>query len=282
MPAILIDYEAIISPNFSKKFKSPPPEIKNFLTGLILILNKNILQKLSKIPMGKERINFLSNIEYIDSLFVFYNPKKEICILPEIKNYFEDILSSLFSGLPKTTTLLYMVNDLNSIPILAKHGFHNPYIFNSHIVLSRSNIPNIDTVDINTVVNKVKHILEEKNKDGCSLHIKFLPRAINFLKKASKSGISVDKDGKSIQNELTGELVVKNVIKEGKDFIYNIDINEDSVSSGEEENVDVNATRYNFHSHPEQAYIRYGVDRAWPSLTDYLGYLHLGNKYKII
>jgi hypothetical protein len=99
---------------------------------------------------------------------------------------------------------------------------------------------------------------------------------VEFLRKTSKMGITMNKNGKKSQKELTGELYVKEVVKDTNGFVYIIDINKNSITSGEEENVNVSPTRYNFHSHPHEAYVRHSVDKAWPSQTDYLGYHKLG------
>ena len=82
-----------------------------------------------------------------------------------------------------------------------------------------------------------------------------------------------EKNSKRIIRRISRKKIVKNSDK----LLYIIDVNKDSVKSGEEEAVSVSATRYNFHSHPEEAYIRHSVDNAWPSLTDYIGYFKLGN-----
>jgi hypothetical protein len=142
-------------------------------------------------------------------------------------------------------------------------------------VLTRQNIPSDPDTSVATL-NKVLYAIEQYKNNGqsCYLFAKLSPRAIGFLKEAPKIGISVE--GNS-QKELTGELYVKDVIHENGKFIYIIDIDKNSIESGSQENVDVSATRYNFHSHPHEAYVRHSVEKAWPSVTDYLGYYKLGN-----
>jgi hypothetical protein len=116
----------------------------------------------------------------------------------------------------------------------------------------------------------------KSNKGVCFINVKLSGRAVEFLKNTCKSGFTVGKNGKKTQKELTGELYVKNVYSHDGKIIYNIDINKSSVKAGKNESVNVDPHRYNFHSHPEQAYVRHSVDKGWPSVIDYLGYLQLG------
>jgi hypothetical protein len=142
--------------------------------------------------------------------------------------------------------------------------------------LTRENVKNRET-DPETTLNKVRHLVENyTNEKNCSLYAKLSKKAVSFLKTASKKGITVNKDGSKSQKELTGELEIEKVVRQGEKIIYIIDVNRGSIESGDEEDVNVVATRYNFHSHPEEAYVRHSVEKAWPSVTDYLGYLKLG------
>lgn len=271
MPAILIDYKKI-----SDTAPPPPKSTKDFKPRLLVIT---------------EHIN-IDDPRFADHItgyhYVMYNEKKGICLLnsdifPDIK----DCLNALFSGLDKDVVLwisieLEQSDFISSIRKLASSGFNSPYMTNMSplrvnihpsIAMVRQNTPT-EQYDEMSTLNKVLHAIEQY-KDGnksCSLSAKISKRAVSFLRKTSKIGFSDD----GSQKELTGELYVSNVKKSKKKFIYIIDVNESSVESGNDEDVDVSATRYNFHSHPQQAYIRHSVDKAWPSLTDYLGYLQLG------
>lgn len=296
MPAILIDYDNIVSSKLKQKFPKPPNTKRGFLVGLVIITDEEQIRNLSNIPQGKQRVEYLNTSKFIDSIgfytFIMYNLKKEICLLnPDITKYTQDILSALFSGLSNTTTLWVSVDIqdsdcMSSIQKLASNGFNSPYITNMSplrvgipvsVALVRQNTPT-EQYNVSATLNKVKHAIEEHKKSdtSCSLYAQFSSKAVSFLQKASKMGITLNKNGEKSQKELTGELSVGNVKKEGNKFIYVIDVDEGSVESGEEEDVDVSASRYNFHSHPHEAYVRHRVDKAWPSLTDYLGYLQLG------
>lgn len=69
---------------------------------------------------------------------------------------------------------------------------------------------------------------------------------------------------KNQQKELSGTLLKKNGLLE-------IDVS--SIISGNEDNVILVGGLYNFHTHPVKTYKKYKVIFAWPSNTDYIGFL---------
>jgi hypothetical protein len=297
MSAILIDYSKILEkkhPLFS--LLSPPPSpSRGFYPGLIIITENEIFRKLSDLKPGSERVNFIKSTEFTESIishyYVMYNQKRGICILEtDCENYLPSILTALFTGLPPDTLLwvgieIFGAEFTDILDTFITNGFNSPYVslispmfndINPSVSLCRQNIPSDPNISKATF-NKVMYAIQQYEKDGksCYLYAKFSKRAIGFLKEASKMGVTIT-NGKESQKEITGELYVKDVKQEGGKFVYIIDIDTRSVESGEEENVNVSATRYNFHSHPHEAYVRHSVDKAWPSVTDYLGYHQLG------
>jgi hypothetical protein len=57
------------------------------------------------------------------------------------------------------------------------------------------------------------------------------------------------------------------------DIIFYIDIINESKIEGNSEYITLQNDKYNFHSHPIDAYIKYNVDFGWPSGQDYIGFL---------
>lgn len=296
MPAILIDYEKIVSEkhsNLLQKLPLPPKTAKGFMVGLVIITSSSEIRKL---PTGDSRVSYINNPQFVNSIidfsYVMYNKNKGVCLLnPDSANHIQDILNALFSGLDQKTSLwvsvvLQEANFMSTVKKFAQAGFNSPYMTNMSplmvnispsIALVRQNTPT-EKYNVSTTLNKVLYAIKQYKEGGksCSLYAQLSPRALSFLRKASKIGITMNDNGEKSQKELTGELFVNNVRKKGNKFVYIIDIDEGSVESGAEEDVDVAATRYNFHSHPHEAYVRHSVDKAWPSLTDYLGFLQLG------
>lgn len=299
MSAILIDYTRIVhkNENLQKTLTAVPSGARGFSPGLIVLVENDILDRLSGLKPGKERVDYINSEEFIKGIsehyYIMYNRKRGICIIgSDCENYLPKILLALFSGLPPETLIwvgieLSQQNFTNVLDTFVSNGFNSPYVTTlspmygdipASAALTRQNIPSDPDISTATL-NKVLYSIQQYKDDGqsCYLFAKLSPRAIGFLQEASKIGITVGKDGKKSQKELTGELYVKDVLQDNGKFVYVIDIDKSSVESGGEENVDVAATRYNFHSHPHEAYVRHSVDKAWPSVTDYLGYHKLGS-----
>jgi len=298
MCALLIDYAKIVANSTKlKSFLSPVPSAaRGFSPGLLLVLENDIVENLAELKPGQDRVNYIETDQFIENIiqhyYVMYNPKRAICIIgSDCENYLPKILTALFTGLP-AETLIWVSIDLESknfttiLDTFVSNGFNSPYVttlspmygdISPSAALIRQNIPS-DPDTSEATLNSVLYAIEQYKSDdqSCYLYAKLSPRAIGFLQEASKLGVVVEKDGSKSQKELTGELYVKDVLRQDDKFVYLIDIDKSSVESGDEENVDVSATRYNFHSHPHEAYVRHSVDKAWPSVTDFLGYHRLG------
>lgn len=284
-----------------KKLKLGLIEEKNkkYKSAIILIIDKKISKQISE-KKGIEKYNYINSDDFfILRKYIFlYNPTKKICILnndsvqdPKFLEDVEIFLESTLNYFIPNSKIWLNIELKNPyfneiIKKMCDIGFHSPYITNKtpnnkkikdSLALMRKNIKkDIDMID--GTINKIYDIISQykNNKKTCIINAKLSKNAINFLKSSTKLGITINDNGSSSQKELSGELFVKKVVKEKNKFIYIIDIDHDSVRSGGEENVNVYPTRYNFHSHPHEAYVRHSVKSAYPSMTDYLGYLKLG------
>lgn len=294
MSGILFNFEEIKSSRLSS-LSIPPKSSNGFSPGLVIFTNKNIIQSLSSIDNEKGKFDFINSNYFVNNIinhfYILFNPKRNICLLSSnLAKNLKYILHVLFSSLPNNTILcvnidIYNNNFLEDINIFVSNGFNSPFIssisplykeISPSVILTRLNIHN-DPHASSVTLNKVLHSIQEFNTDNtsCYLFASLSKNAVNFLKKASHIGF-IKQNGKISQRELTGELHVEDVKRKNNKFIYIIDIIKKSIKSGEEEEVSVEPTRYNFHSHPREAYIRHSVKKAWPSVTDYLGYHSLG------
>lgn len=286
MICILVDYVKIIDDKSNiKRILRDPPKKEGFCPGLILVIGDKFYNILLKIQKGEKRVNYINSDNFIDNVidnyYIMYDEKRNICILD--KDCDQHLSQLITNVLPLSSTIFYNIqlNEKDLLPKAKKiisEGFYNPYISikDKSIVFIKENK---DLKRKDNTVKDVLYILSQYKSGGdhCYLHAKLSPKSVNFLKSASKIGITRNANGKKSQKELTGELVVKDIINNNDRFVFIIDVNKDSIEHGEEENVDVSSTRYNFHSHPKEAYIRHSVNKAWPSVTDYLGYYKLGN-----
>lgn len=211
--------------------------------------------------------------------YLYYNEKRKICVIPETVE--KSVIEKLARKLPKET-ILWIALDIqqkNLVPKLEKlisFGFHNPYVTiqtpisktEPVIALSKYNDLN-DRYCEKSTLYKAYHAIKQFYNGiyTCQMNIQFSPDAVGFLRR-----IPIEHS-----LELSGDLHISRVIETHNRFVYVISVDNRSVSSGEDEKVDVSATRYNFHSHPKDAYIRHSVNKAWPSASDYLGCFNFGH-----
>jgi hypothetical protein len=282
MSAVILDADRV---NFVKKNKYD-------FTHVLLILPKNIVHNILTSQYKTLYINSPEVITKILYLSTVYNDiKKKLVIINKYStDYLKLILDALYSKFDSNSFLWCCValkskNFTVRVEELAKNGFIEPYIvertplgqnINHSIALFKKNTPS-KVISSSHVIYDILSTLEQYKQDYCLIYAKFTTKALEFLKKTAEIGITLNKNGQRTQKELTGILYPSNITKEGNRYIYHISVNENSIEHGSEEEVNVSPTRYNFHSHPKEAYIRHSVKNAWPSVTDYLGYLKLGN-----
>ncbi len=131
--------------------------------------------------------------------------------------------------------------------------------------------------------SELEHVLYVLNeyKTGnrnCGVKIAISNSCKKFLETLPMKDYTSNCDtGKCDQREHTANFIISNIKQTKNGFLFTVECDETSLERGERETVDVPETRMNFHVHPKAAYIRHKTQYAWPSSTDYLGYLELGN-----
>lgn len=76
------------------------------------------------------------------------------------------------------------------------------------------------------------------------------------------------------KNEVAGPLKLRDTNKSHNGLkLYEIIIDDRNVKGGDNNEVDAVETKYNFHSHPEAAYIAHNCELGWPSRDDYITFL---------
>ena len=214
--------------------------------------------------------------------------KKNFCeiISPPDEN-FNNVLNVISN---KFKNILFWISvDVNSnnykekLNIFVENGFIYPYIvskspfkyvFNEYrVALIKKDIYNnfykkniFKKNNLENVMLYVEYILQQfKNRKHCNMNFKLSKKSIEYLKKSPYLS----------DNEYTAELYVYKIDKVDKKIIFFIDIDENTIKKGEHESVNISASKYNFHCHPKEAYLRYGVEKAWPSNSDYIGMIIL-------
>ena len=106
-------------------------------------------------------------------------------------------------------------------------------------------------------------------ESNCETKYALSNSSIEQLKTLSFIEPTKNKDSSMTQKEHAGAMYVS-----GKNEDVNVlDINQNKWIEGKEQGVPIVEALYNFHSHPEEAYITNKVDKAWPSAQDYIGFL---------
>lgn len=296
--AILIDYKTVIpSAKILYDYLKPPTGVlDNFELGLVLILDNDTLKELTDLPAGSKRISYINKESFTKKIITYYytlyNKLRNICILNDnCYKHLDSILKCIQLELDAKTTIwtgVGLSDDkfMEKIEGFVKNGFDSPYIaitnpmytdIEPSVALMRETV--VKDLREDMILNKIYYVITQykKNKGSCFMNVKLTKSAVKFLKSTTYIGINVSADKSKKQKELSGSLEIHDVVKDNDKIVYMINVKESSVVSGKEEETNVPATRYNFHSHPHEAYIRHSVEKAWPSGTDYLAYRSLGS-----
>ena len=158
-------------------------------------------------------------------------------------------------------------NFIDKINSIIERGFSDPYICDEDlkgdvIPLGISMVKGDNPLHKTSILNKVYHCIKQYKEGDCKMSIKLDKHTIEYLKNTPYK----------IDRELSGKFVINEV---NKDFLYTVSLVKDSIKKGEKESISIDSSRYNFHSHPEHAYKRHKTNYAWPSSTDYVGFLEL-------
>lgn len=110
----------------------------------------------------------------------------------------------------------------------------------------------------------------QKNKeDVCSIHIKLSEEAINYLHDYSKTYRFHIGNGKHEQREISGRFM----LYETSPNTFLVTVDKETSNRGEKEETSSINTLASFHTHPLEAYHKYKVCMAWPSVDDYCVFL---------
>jgi hypothetical protein len=184
------------------------------------------------------------------------------CISDEIKK-----IIRIRCNIPKKN----IYNFLKKIKLLVGTGFTNPILVrnkDSNLIVMNKKKDNIKYES--SVFNECIDLVICSQKKENLMYIKIEENSIKMLKNTPFSKCTLNVNKSCTQKEMAGAFSVLNVNDKG---IYTIGIDKNSVIYGTEEGVKIVNGKYNFHSHPKEAYIKYKVDDGIPSAQDYIGYM---------
>lgn len=249
-----------------------PESSNNYSRGIVFLLKDDIYNLIKQ----RKDPSILSTKDFWNNIVSFHYLKCDTsgCCLIIKDKIDKNILNALKKDFKNIKVNIYLdiKNFKKIIKNLSSLKFTNPKLEDLKTISLELDEKCNHTHDI---CNEVEYIISQKEEDTCGIAVKFNEEAISFLRNASKMGHSHNDDGSVSQKEISGCLSVKDF---SSDHIVTIGVDKHTLELGEEENVNVKASRYNFHSHPEEAYVKYSINKAWPSIVDYLGYFSLGNR----
>lgn len=198
----------------------------------------------------------------LDDMRVGIDKKCIKCISDEIKK-----IIRIRCTIPKKN----IYDFLKKIKMLIGTGFINPILVrNKDCNLIVMNKKKDDIRYESSVFNECIDLVMCSKKKENLMYIKIEKNSINMLKNTPFSKCTLNVNKSCTQKEMAGALNVLNVNDRG---IYTIGIDKNSVIYGTEEGVKIVNGKYNFHSHPKEAYIKYEVEDGIPSAQDYIGYM---------
>ena len=179
-----------------------------------------------------------------------------------INSNFEQIVQLLIKKNYHSISFDFDHLDKTVLSTCLAHNYNNPYfITESDIQLPVLNILYKQKQDPITI-NYIDYMIKEYSKGlttPCEAHA--------CIEKSSLQQIY-----SSIQNETSGEISGKLKITQAVDELNKIifEVSIDNIKKGNEDDAELVESRYNFHTHPVNAYTKYNCDLGWPSKDDYV------------
>lgn len=257
--SLLVDTSIIVSndlPNFKEKIGKIPDSIMN--TGIVIVVNEIILNKLKSKKKGIYKLKYLDSYEFISAItfYSYLEFNKTVCKLSKKSiNNLQTVIENTMRYLP------------NSLDLIYEYETDKPYILLDNKFIKDGTLWKRKN-DLH-----IKHcgtFTDNSNKDTiqkneiCNVKIQLSKPTISYIKDLSMRG-SVNRNGKIKQKELAGEMVVSKITK---DNLHIIDIDSNMVY-GSGESVSTEPSKITFHTHPDEAYIKNNVHNGWPSAADY-------------
>lgn len=156
----------------------------------------------------------------------------------------------------------------------------------THIKYIRRNFININNIgNIITDIDNDDTFMDDRNP-SCTLNMSFNKSFAKWLKRLPLSASSLNKNGTITQKEVSSSFFLDNPKENSQGKIIWEIVRDKKVDKnfGEEQSVNVQHSRYNFHTHPREAYLSHEVKIGYPSGEDYLAFLNysLYNEIKTI
>lgn len=153
---------------------------------------------------------------------------------------------------------------------LAPQGYRHPHL-NAHGRIELVQDKVIESAEsLALQIAQLSHPSRATGSSGCETVFRFATSAVAMIRELPHRGHL-----HGSQRELAGRILHTHSVKTPAGVVHILDVDGDPIH-GDVEEVKVPRTRYSYHSHPHEAYERNRVTVAWPSMSDYMGYLYFG------
>lgn len=281
MKWLLLDYK-----NISKVIKLP---VKCFTTDsksdpiIVVQLTEKDYNTLQNTPKGKDRVEKFKSFVYKSLVLIQYSKKNKICDLglwAKSISVLKKILELLKQNFPQDVVIKISLRMKSPTKNIISLGFKNPSIcpkfcFGGKVLCMYKYNKKSSKVSISSVTKEIEYVKNQKSEKYCSMLLRFTDDSVKFLRGLVDIERSCDSSGKCSQKEQSGRIFVGESKKDRGRIVFDLHVDNSSLLEGVEEEVDVVSSRYNFHTHPREAYVRHSVTNGWPSSTDYVGFYRL-------
>ena len=229
-------------------------------------LDKNALNKF------KENIKFFkSNDQYLVGFH--YKKTFEIINLKVFNNNLFELIQDKYKYIIINVPITTKKNVINNLQHLSKYkiGKLIDYKITSYFLFqSQRNLNDMIQLRFQTNMKKLFKLVKLKKeiykyfkqeKKICQIKCMFDEKTLEKLSKFLNN-----------KNETGGIFRIKSINHKILGTIYSIYFHE-KTHSGKEE-VDIIDTHYNFHTHPQEAYLNHNCQLGWPSIDDLLSFLY--------
>ena len=269
---LLVDYKKIIVDNNLDLLKT---HVNMECSAVLFLIPSKIYQELNKQKLGNPRIHYINTQKFINSiqdmaLFQVDKKKNTCLIIFDTPDMLYHVINVANVNLPPEVVLSIriLLDDVDTyLESILSNGFTNPYICNGDLCMYRRNVGKIG-LDDKTGEKRIRKVIDQylENNHHCQISISFDTKTVEFLRDLCYGGHTMGKNGKISQREVAGSLRYDELTNK-------VILNDDSITIGKEDHVDLVNDFYNFHSHPEEAYVKYNTHIGFPSCQDFLGYL---------
>ncbi len=284
---LLLDYRNLILPNKEKltgflggiNLNSFYPSFFEERSGIVIVISETDFRSLDALSF-EQKISQLNSLKVLSHAGVSYSAKKGAIVLGPIqeKSNLKEILEALLTYLPNTDWI-WTATKGDYEPYVAQ-GFKHPFVADETplgdkiphaLALVRKN-DHQTKVELEEVYDEILYTLSPGTT--CTFNFRVVEDARAYLRTlASKAGMTLNKNKTITQKEVSGGLSIESTETRNAVIFFLLGLDRNSTVYNKEEEASISPSFYNFHTHPQQAYIKHNVKLGWPSADDYSAFL---------